>query len=67
MFTFLAVFIKIVESILTVDKFQLPSPAAIATKQMAVDVIQWSKDVGKMGRLTVFAKHLETDEVAVLT
>jgi len=55
----LAVFIKIVESVLAVDrdKFQLPSPVTII-KQI---IIQWSKDVENMGHLTVFAKHLETE------
>jgi len=58
---FIAVFIKIVKSVLIADKFQLSSPPAIATKQIAVDIIQWSKDVENMGHLAVFAKHLETE------
>ena len=37
------VFIKVVESVLTADKFQLPSPAATTTKEIAVAAIQWSK------------------------
>jgi len=54
-------FIKIVESILTVDKFQLQSSAAIATKQIATAVIQWSKEGLHMNQLAIFAEHLESE------
>ena len=48
------VFIKVVESVLTADKFQLPSPAATTTKEIAVAVIQWSKGETHTEQLTAF-------------
>ena len=50
------VFIKVVESVLTADKFQLPSPAATTTKETAVAVIQWSKEEAHMEKLTALLK-----------
>ena len=50
------VYIKVMESVLTADKFQLPSPAATTTKEIAVAVIQRSKEEEQ---LTAFVKYLE--------
>jgi len=54
-------FIKIVESVLTIDKFQLQSPAAIVTKQIATAVIQWNKEGLHMNQLAIFVKNLEAE------
>ena len=53
------VFIKVVESVLTADKFQLRSPAATTTKEIAVAVIQWSKEETHTEQQTAFVKYLE--------
>ena len=62
------VFIKVVESVLTADKFQLPSPVATTTKEIAVAVIQWSKEEAHTEQLTVFVNILRRSlEVAVMS
>ena len=61
------VFIKVVESVLTADKFQLPSPSA-TTKEIAVAVIQWSKEETHTEQLTAFVNILRHSlEVAVMS
>ena len=49
----------VVESILTANKFQLPSAAATTAKEIAVAVIQWSKEEAHTEQLTTFVKYLE--------
>ena len=47
------------ESVLTAGMLQLPSLAATTTKEIAVAVIQWSKEETHTEQLTAFVKYLE--------